>query len=144
MYLYSVNVLSPQLESYILITLPPPLSSFCRCLRIFPSWMSNLRDEQSESRWLISPRVGSRDSDRGEEEGGGHRGDTQPVSTQSGHDWNLYRFEHLKGSLSLHISIFMDGQSEIHAAGSRSGLGQSRIIFPLFLEPGSAGESRSR
>ena len=46
--------------------------------------------------------------------------------------------------LHTYLSIFKDGQAEIHAAGSRSGLGQSRIIFPLFLESGSAGEARSR
>ena len=46
--------------------------------------------------------------------------------------------------LHTYIFIFKDGQAEIHAAGSRSGLGQSRIIFPLFLESGSAGEARSR
>ena len=123
----------------------PSPRSFCRCLRIFPSWMSNLRDEQSESRWLISLatcvahshselRATPTQAERGE------RGATQ------GPTHNLYLLnlaitqrnlwcEYLKEG--VFISIFMDGQTEGHAAGWRSGLGQSRIIFPLFLKLGA-------
>ena len=62
----SLIVLSPPLESYILITTPP--SAHSADVYEFPSWMSNLRDEQSESRWLISPCVATfRVTPRGEQ-----------------------------------------------------------------------------